>query len=320
MLNTVYQLVAPRKFEVTYENIGLQDDDIIVRPTHLSICNADQRYYQGLREEHVLRQKLPMALIHEGIGVVLRDPSGEFEPGEEVVMIPNTPVEEDEFIAENYLRSSKFRASGFNGFMQEYVKIRKDRLVRLPQGINKEVAAFTEIVSVWGDGNLGYITAVFFKTMFPDTKLYIFGVSKDKLSDFTFVDATYQVSDIPENMELDHAFECVGGAGSGKAIDQIIDFIKPEGTISILGVSEYPVPINTRMILEKGLRVFGSSRSGRVDFEKTVELYREHPEIINYLSNIVGAVIPVRSIADMKKAFEMDIQKSFGKTIMLWEK
>ena len=341
MLNTVYQLVAPRKFEVTYENIGLQDDDIIVRPTHLSICNADQRYYQGLREEHVLRQKLPMALIHEGIGVVLRDPSGEFEPGEEVVMIPNTPVEEDEFIAENYLRSSKFRASGFNGFMQEYVKIRKDRLVRLPQGINKEVAAFTEIVSVsvnaisrfdrfahgrrnvvgiWGDGNLGYITAVFFKTMFPDTKLYIFGVSKDKLSDFTFADATYQVSDIPENMELDHAFECVGGAGSGKAIDQIIDFIKPEGTISILGVSEYPVPINTRMILEKGLRVFGSSRSGRVDFEKTVELYREHPEIINYLSNIVGAVIPVRSIADMKKAFEMDIQKSFGKTIMLWEK
>ena len=98
MLNTVYQLVAPRKFEVTYENIGLQDDDIIVRPTHLSICNADQRYYQGLREEHVLRQKLPMALIHEGIGVVLRDPSGEFEPGEEVVMIPNTPVEEDEIL------------------------------------------------------------------------------------------------------------------------------------------------------------------------------------------------------------------------------
>ena len=40
-------------------------------------------------------------MIHEGIGVVLRDPSGEFEPGEEVVMIPNTPVEEDEFIAEN---------------------------------------------------------------------------------------------------------------------------------------------------------------------------------------------------------------------------
>ena len=287
MLNTVYQLVAPRKFEITYENIGLRDDNVIVRPTHLSICNADQRYYQGLREDHVLKEKLPMALIHEAIGVVLRDPTGQFRTGEEVVMIPNTPFEEDEFIAENYMRSSKFRASGFNGFMQEYVKIRQDRLVTLPAGIDKEVAAFTEIVSVsvhalsrfdriahgrrdvvgiWGDGNLGYITALFFKTMFPDTKLYIFGISRDKLSDFTFADATFRVSDIPADLTLDHAFECVGGAGSGKAIDQIIDYIKPEGTISILGVSEYPVPINTRMILEKGLRLFGSSRSGRVDF------------------------------------------------------
>ncbi len=341
MLNTVYQLVAPRKFEVTYENIGLQDTDVIVRPTHLSICNADQRYYQGLREAHILQEKLPMALIHEAIGVVLRDSTGEFKPGDEVVMIPNTPTEQDEFIAENYLRSSKFRASGFNGFMQEYVKIRQDRLLRLPEGINKEVAAFTEIVSVsvhairrfdsiahgrrdcvgiWGDGNLGYITALLFKTMFPDTRLLIFGISKDKLSDFTFADGIYNISDIPADVQLDHAFECVGGAGSGKAIDQIIDYIKPEGTISILGVSEYPVPINTRMILEKGLRIFGSSRSGRKDFEATVALYREHPELVNYLSNIVGAVIPVHSIADMKKAFEMDIQKSFGKTIMLWEK
>ena len=30
-----------------------------------------------------------------------------------VVMIPNTPVEKDDIIGENYLRSSKFRASGF---------------------------------------------------------------------------------------------------------------------------------------------------------------------------------------------------------------
>ncbi|MCH5252485.1 MAG: zinc-binding dehydrogenase [Lachnospiraceae bacterium] len=341
MLNTIYQLVAPRRFEVIYGNIGLNSKDVLVRPTHLSICNADQRYYQGLREASVLQKKLPMALIHEAIGEVIRDPSGEFKPGEIVVMIPNTPTEEDEFIAENYRRSSKFRASGFDGFMQEYVNIRKDRLVRLPEGIDQTVAAFTEIVSVsvhaigrfdaiahkrrntvgiWGDGNLGYITAVFFKTMFPDTELYIFGINRDKLSDFTFADGIYTVDRIPEDLKLDHAFECVGGAGSGKAIEQIIDVIQPEGTISILGVSEYPVPVNTRMVLEKGLRIFGSSRSGRADFEKTVEIYRKNPEIINYLSNIVGTVVTIRTIDDMKKAFELDIQKAFGKTIMIWEK
>ncbi len=341
MLNTVYQLVAPRKFEIAYHRIDLQTDDVIVRPTHLSICNADQRYYQGLRDAKVLAKKLPMALIHEAIGTVVYDKQGEYKPGDCVVMIPNTPVEEDECIAENYLRSSKFRASGFDGFMQEYVKIRRDRLVSLPEGIVKTVAAFTEIVSVsvhaisrfdkiahkrrkrigiWGDGNLGYLTAICFKIMFPDSKLYIFGMDEDKLSSFSFADATYNVTRIPEDMSIDHAFECVGGGGSSKAIDQIIDYICPEGTISILGVSEYPVPINTRMVLEKGLRIFGSSRSGKADFEKTVSLYKEHPEMLNYLSNIVGSVVPVHTIADMKKAFEMDIQKSYGKTIMLWEK
>ena len=191
MINTVYQLVAPRRFEIKYSDIDLNNNKVIVRPTYLSICNADQRYYQGLRDAEILRKKLPMALIHEAIGEVVRDPSGNFKTGELVVMVPNTPVEKDDIIAENYLRTSKFRASGFDGFMQEYVEITPDRLVRLPQDIDRTVAAFTEIVSVsvhaigrfdkiahkrrnvvgiWGDGNLGYITAVFFKTMFPETK------------------------------------------------------------------------------------------------------------------------------------------------------
>ena len=68
MLNTVYQLKAPRQFEAVFKDIELDEKHVLVRPTHLSICHADQRYYQGTRPEAVLRSKLPMALIHEGIG------------------------------------------------------------------------------------------------------------------------------------------------------------------------------------------------------------------------------------------------------------
>lgn len=227
-----------------------------------------------------------------------------------------------------------------DGFLQEYVSISPKRLVRLPDDINMNVAAFTEIVSVsvhaisrfdkiahacrrrigvWGDGNLGYITALFIKKMFPETKLYIFGVSREKLADFTFADATYHVNEIPKDLWIDHAFECVGGNGSPIAIEQIIGVVKPEATVSILGVSEYPVPVNTRMILEKGLRFFGSSRSGVADFEKTVEMYEKYPEITDYLGNIVSSVNTVRTINDIKAAFEKDSRKAFGKTIMKWE-
>ncbi len=341
MLNTVYRLVAPRRFEVCFNNIDLSSGQAVVRPARLSICHADQRYYQGLRPAEVLGQKLPMALIHEGTGYVVYDPSGTFPYGTEVVMVPNTPVEYDSVIAENYLRSSRFRASGYDGFMQENVALALDRLVPLAPSTDKAVAAFTELVSVsvhamrrfgraahsrrrvtgiWGDGNLGYITALVSKAMFPGIKLYIFGTDREKLSRFSFAEETFLVADIPEDISVDHAFECVGGSASQKAVNQIIGCIEPEGTISLLGVSEYPVPVNTRMVLEKGLHIQGSSRSGREDFLETIALYKKYPWLARYLGNIVGTEIEVHTTEDIVKAFETDIQMGMGKTIMVWDK
>lgn len=340
MLSAIYQLRSPRQFEIAFQDIELDESGVIVRPTHLSICNADLRYYQGNRPKEVLREKLPMALIHEGIGTVMYDPTGTFKKGETVVMIPNQPTEEDSVIEENYLRSSKFGGSSTDGFTQEYVKLSADRLVTLPDNINKNVAAFTELVSVsyhaisrfeemaharretvgvWGDGSLGYITALLLKKWFPKTKVIVLGIDEDKLSEFTFVDETMLVNQIPEGFSIDHAFECVGGGASSQVINQAIDYINPEGTISLLGVSEELVPINTRMVLEKGLFLFGSSRSGRKDFEGLIKLWKNNPEIIDYLEHIVGAVINVRGISGIVEAFETDIHKVMGKTIMVWE-
>ena len=340
MLNTIYQLVRPRQFEVAFEDITLDQEHILVRPTHLSICNADQRYYQGKRSEDILKQKLPMALIHEGIGKVTYDPTGTFAVGDRVVMIPSVPTQPDDIVAENYRRSSKFRGSNMNGLMQEYVQTIPDRLVPVPAGMSDLVAAFTEMVTVcyhaisrfdrtaharrdtigvWGDGNMGYITALLLKARFPQSKLIVFGVTETKLSDFSFADETYRVSAIPKDLQVDHGFECVGGTASGQVINQIIDYINPEGTIGILGVSEDQVPINTRMVLEKGLRILGTSRSGREDYLGLIKLYEEQPNVPEYLEKLIGGVIEIKDIRDMVAAFEMDIHKMMGKTIMVWD-
>ena len=149
MLNAVYQLVRPRQFEIVFKDISLDKEHVLVKPSHLSICNADQRYYQGKRSEEILRAKLPMALIHEAIGNVIYDPTGTFKVGDKVVMIPNVPVESSDVRAENYLRSSLFRGSSMDGFMQEYIETVPDRLVAIPDTITNDlVAAFTEMVSV----------------------------------------------------------------------------------------------------------------------------------------------------------------------------
>lgn len=339
MFNTVYRLAAPRRFETAFQNINLNEGRVLVKPEYLSICHADQRYYQGLRNPEVLRKKLPMALIHEGIGTVVHDPTGEFEKGQRVVMIPNQPMEQDTVIGENYLRSSRFCSSGYDGFMRDYVDLKPDRLVKLSDKVSNEVGAFIELVSVsyhalmrmeqfsherrrrigiWGDGNLGFITSLIVKTLFPQREVVILGVNQEKLASFTFADETYLTDELPDDFWVDHGIECVGGIYASKAINQMIDVIQPEGTISLLGVSEVKVDINTRMVLEKGLRLYGSSRSGRKDFEGVVAMLEQHPVVTQYLETLIARVMDINQMSDIAKAFELDQQKNMGKTIMKW--
>ena len=337
MINQVYRLIAPRQFNVSFEEVALDDSSVIVRPEYLSICAADQRYFTGRRDKRVLHRKLPMALIHEAWGRVVYDGKGEFKQGDKVLLIPNTPVAEDEFIKENYLRSSKFRASGFDGFMQEYVKMERDRIFPFT-GIQPEIAAISELISVsmhtiekfmeishgrrerigvWGGGNLGYITALLLPRFLPEAEIYVMGRSREKLSYFSFAE-THTVDELPDGFKLDHAFECVGGPGCESAIDQIIDCIHPEGCIMLMGVSENNVPICTRMVLEKGLTLIGRSRSGREDFIKTAHLLESQPFVQRQLKKIIRRVVPVRSMADVTNAFEEDLHLAF-KTVMKWE-
>ncbi|MBE6489702.1 MAG: ribitol-5-phosphate dehydrogenase [Methanobrevibacter sp.] len=338
MINIVYRLKSPKFFEESIDEIEL--DGVVVRPTHLSICQADQRYYQGSRPAEILDKKLPMALIHEGIGEVVFDSENNLKSGDKVVMIPNTPFGDDVCRA-NYSYKSKFRGSGFDGFTSDLIKLESDRVVKLPDDFNNHVSAFIELITVayqgisrfnemaitpkdrlgvWGDGNLGYITALLLKEMCPESKVIVFGKHQENLNLFSFADETYRIHDVPKDLVIDHGFECVGSSASQSAIEQIIGLINPQGTINLFGVSEYPIPINTRMVLEKGLTVQGNSRSEREDFVGVVKLLTENPQLFEYLEKLISNVCEINSLNDLKEAFDKDSISKFGKTVLIWNK
>jgi len=343
MISVVYRLTAPGMIEVACQELDLNGGQVLLRPKFLSVCKADLRYYQGQRSKEVLQAKLPMALTHECCAQVIRDPSGQFAPGDLVVPCPNIPTQQDEFIAENYLPSSKFRSSGYDGFLQEYFLSDQDRLVKAPSNTRPEVASFLELVSVamhaitrfesmahnrrtrlgvWGDGGLGYIMALLLRALYPNSELIVLGTQQEKLSYFSFADQRLHVENVnikgQQNL-CDHAFECVGGMGCRPAINQMIDLVAPEGTLALLGVSENFVEINTRMVLEKGLRMFGSSRCGVADFARAARLLESHLWLGHALERLIGDIVPVRSIADIHGAFRLDVQQSFGKTVMAFD-
>ena len=106
--------MAPKLLEEVYTDLDLEKG-VIVRPTYLSICKADQRYYFGKRAPEVIEQKLPMALIHESIGTIVKDNTGTYNVGDNVVMIPNLPMKADDFIGENKIRYFNFVSESGDG-------------------------------------------------------------------------------------------------------------------------------------------------------------------------------------------------------------
>lgn len=338
MIGRVYRLVDTKRIEMKEREVQLCADTVLVRPEYMSICAADQRYYLGQRRKEILNKKLPMALIHEATGTVICDLSGKLPTGSKVVLIP---LEENKSVASevkgNYRADSKFASSGVDGFMRDIVAIQRDRLLPIDDGY-ASIYVFTEVLSValgainafeaarqtsagsigvWGDGSMGFITALALRCRYPQSELYVFGKSARKLSKFSFATQKYYIDNIPDNVAVNHAFECVGGKKSEGALRQIIDLISPQGVINLLGVSENAVSIETRRVLDKGLKLIGNSRSNREDFEAAARLIREVETCKKYINLLISETVDIKNEKDIARWFEQDVLNDF-KTLGVW--
>lgn len=333
MINIKYRLIAPNQIDVQFVDEELNDYELVVKPRYLSICKADQRYYKGNRDKEILDKKLPMALIHESIGYVVYSTNPEFKKNDPVVLIPNIPLDKDSNIKENYQRTSKFRGSNMDGFMQENIFCNASNVIKIPNENPSYV--FLELMSVvfnaldnldgkrvndiviYGDGCLSYIACLILRHLYDHVNITVIGKHTGKLKYFTIADNTYLTNEVPNNLSYDCVFECVGGANQEIALNNIINQIEPQGKIFLLSVSELPININTRLVLEKGLTIIGCSRSGKSDFENAIKLIKKKPKVLHHLSVLISDLVEIDGINSINHAFLIDNTNEF-KTVMKW--
>lgn len=330
MIKQIIRLVRPYSFLPVFRLELLQEGKVLVKPTVMSICAADQRYFQGNRPKEVLARKLPMSLIHEALGEVIDDDSGVLKPGQQVIMLPGG--REYNNAQSNYEKNAFFRSSNEDGFCQETLYLSHEELIVIPEREDTECYVFAELMSVcchairriaeikqlsgaqrigvWGDGAMGFMMALVAKELYPDHHVTVFGKHEEKLMLFSFVDQIINILGDRGLPEVDVAFECVGGQGAVLAIEQIIASIKSCGSTVLMGVSEVPPVINTRMILEKGLLFLGTSRSQRKDFETAKKLI-DSPKIYGALEKLISSRVNVHSYLDLHDAFVTDMQNPF---------
>ncbi|OZU88297.1 dehydrogenase [Virgibacillus indicus] len=353
IVSTAFRLVKPGSFEKVEIHHTLNERDVEVVPYLASVCHADLRYFTGNRRKKAIEEKLPMALFHEGLGIVESSLHPDFNKGDRVVIVPSIPG----YVLNNtsrkacctncqngghpnYCLNGEFLGSGYDGIGQSNLVIGGDNLVLVPEEIDDNIAILTELcsvslcainqvenllltkegkVAVFGDGPVGYLTATALHYIYEIAKenLLVFGAIPEKIAQFESFAMTALVEDFDFESEsgVHTVFECTGGKFSSSAINQSIDLIAREGTLVLMGVSEELVPINTRDILEKGIRLKGSSRSTTDEFRKLMKAFKnkEYQQALQRL--IPEKSYSIKTTEDLTKAMnDAAAHKSWRKT------
>ena len=346
MFQTIYKVTSPGVIEEFIDSIDIDNNHVLVKVEYMAICKADIRYFLGNRDQNVLNHKYPLAPIHEAVGRVLKDPTGNYKPGDKVILIPNSiePKYLDTFensrckredLGDNYAINSTFRSSTTDGFLKPFYSAEPGLLVKYNEKIPAKLAVFSELLSVavaglrrinfqetnhvaiFGDGILAYITYIVMTALHPETKLTIYGIDKNKLSMFEDVETrTYEDY---KGERYDTMIEIVGGKYSADAINKMIDWATVGADLILMGVSEEKVPLNTRLVLEKGLSLKGVTRSDRKDFETVAKLL-ENPKVQKRLEPMVISENEILSVHDIYHCYEEEINNKtiIGKNLMKW--
>jgi ribitol-5-phosphate 2-dehydrogenase (NADP+) len=350
-----YRLVKPFKFEEILRELQPAADYAIVQPTLGSICQADMRYFLGRRRPEALANKLPMALLHEGIGEVVHDPTGSFAVGERVVIVPNIPgyIHSPEKYptpehccrgcsengpGNNYCENVLFLGSGVDGIGQSLIAHPARCLTSVPDDVPGEIAALSELMSVcasactrsdiaprdrvaiMGDGVIAFILALtleFVVGVCPEN-ITVVGISDEKLSRFEHVRTINLALDAQaiSGVKPNKIFECVGGPSSRESIKTAIEIAARGATLALMGVSEEFVPINTRDLLEKGLILVGCSRSPHTEYTRVLH-YMRNKNLQDQMLKVVQKIFACDSVDQYSEIFQyLGRQTSWSKVIM----
>jgi len=181
--------------------------------------------------------------------------------------------------------------------------------VPIPKGVSDKSALMTELltvnyraiqeakignkdkIAIIGSGPTGYLMAVLISKYLkiPKQRILITNITDQKLKLSKTIAKTVNTKNglsLEFENKYDVVFECVGGANTETTIEQAIKLVRPKGTIVLLGVANKKIPINTRQVLDKGIKLIGTSRSGIQDY-KDIMVILKNKKLQKYVEKII---------------------------------
>jgi len=317
--------ISLRDIEVKEE---LHPDEVRIKPVSVGLCGSDVHYFlHGRIGDFIVNE--PMILGHEASGIVLETGRNvkHLKAGDRVCMepgIPNFNSSETLNGMYNLDPDVKFWATPpVHGCLRESVVHPASLTFKLPDHVSFHEGALVEPVAIGvysskkasiasgdnalviGAGTIGVVTALAAEAS-GCSRVFLADIKQEKLD---FVNKHYgdkittinlqsqsirEVLDASDVNLVDVVFEA---SGSEKAFENITDYLKPGGTLLLIGMPAKKIPIDVVALQVKEVEV-------RTIF-RYVNIY---PRVINLIAsgklNVAPLVTSVFEFSDSLKAFE----------------
>jgi len=330
-----FYLVKPFEFEEREGEIKeVPKGMLLLKPLLCGICKSEILYFKGQKSEKKLGERLPMALLHEGVCVVEETgPGTKAGKGEIVVPIPFFVCGKCNVcsagLPANLCQKGKYMGSTADGMARTFFLWPEEKVVPVSKETMLEAAALVEPASialnaveeaglkpgqkvvVIGDGAMGYLIALMAMHVakIPKESLFFVGISDERL--LLAKDFSQTINSLKEGEKLgelresvDAVFEAVGGSAQEKTVGQAIELLRPCGKAIVLGLAKGSVPIKLVDLVNKGLELKGVTRSCEEHYEKVAGFLGEKG-FQERLARIASKKrFKILEAGDLKKAFE----------------
>ena len=269
-------LIEPRKIIVEDANIPeLGSGEMLIRVSLAGICGSDHTLYLG-----GFGVSLPVIPGHEAIGRIekIGDAVSGLAVGQRVTVQPNFSCGSCRLCLAGYknICPSKVRLGvDTNGVFAEFVSVPADYVWPVPDGLEDEIAVFTEplavavhAMKVWapqkGDRTLVFGAGVMGLLVLQMTVLRGAAVTACDIMGKRLATARQLGADQTiggeDNLEsFEGTFDVIyETSGAAMALDQAIKLAAPRAKIVVLSLPGKTHPVSTDLIVRKELQIMGS--------------------------------------------------------------
>jgi len=259
----VFEVVGPYQMRERWEEItSIPDNCLLLKTRMTGICHADLRYVSCSRPPEILRERLPLAVFHEGVAEIVEvgNSVGNLSKGDLVVIVPNIPCYvhdpnkypdiyrackacRPEGAGENLCEDVRFLASNAHGLSRtflvhpascvfpvsedvpEEITVLTEPLTVINRAVKQSGVSFDDRVVVLGGGFMGFVAAALLSTIvgIPKNNLLVTDIFDFKLEKCKDFATTINTKDGIPGEKLLSAFDVAFECAGGRAAEATID-------------------------------------------------------------------------------------------------